>query len=293
MMNNPQKTRTVQSIVKSVRLFLYSDLGSKRVCILVEGSDDAKIYSQFFKNIQINVMVIKSSVKSKMKDVLQNISTETKQVIGICDADFSHLDKDYPAMANIFLTDYHDIEMTMLSFIDVFHNTWLRFSLQDDTEGTIRDVLQKISYMAYIRWYSKKNHCNLSFAGLDFTGIFKIQDEKIEQDDEKLINVLNQRSNKKTEPMTSEKVNIFIRENQTDDVFNLCNGHDVTALIALILEDKTKKNISREDYCSVLRESFQLNHFMQTKLYTSICIWQQTNNFDILTITSEVANGED
>jgi hypothetical protein len=290
-MYNPQETRTVESIVKSVRLFLYSDLGGKRICILVEGSEDAKIYSQFFKNVRTNVMVIRSTGKPKTEEAMQILSTETRRAIGICDADFFHLDKDYPAIANIFFTDYHDIEMTMLKFTDVFYNACSEFSLLDDVGEIMRDALQRTSYMAYTRWYSKRNHCNLSFKGLDYTGIFKVWDGKIEQDDERLINVLNQRSSKKTESIAGERVNIFIRENQTDDVFSLCNGHDVTALIALILEDKTKTNILREDYCNVLQRYFQLNHFMQTKLYANILSWQKDNRFDLLKTQPGVSNG--
>jgi hypothetical protein len=331
MMNSPQKTRTPQSIAKSVLLFLRSDIGNKRICILIEGPDDAKIYPRFFKDIKTKVMFIKSKGKPKMEESLQilSITSKRKQAIGICDADFSHLDRVYPSIANVFLTDYHDIEMTMLHFTDVFCNAWSIFFLQDDTEEIMSDVLHNAAYMAYIRWYNQKNQCNLSFKALDFTRFFKVQNGKIVQDSKMILDTLNQRSRKKTKSLTNKEINIFIQgnqqprrkrtgyvvlvryltqgpyprfrpkgpgygpfaTNQTDDVFNLCNGHDVTALIALILEEKTKENVSRENYCDVLRGCFQLNHFMQTRLYGNLLAWQETSGFDILKTEPGAANG--
>jgi hypothetical protein len=143
------------------------------------------------------------------------------------------------------------------------------------------DVLQNAAYMAYIRWYNQRNQCNLSFRGI-VTAVFNVQDGKIEQSSQKLIDELNLRSTKKTKSLTFEEIDAFIQENRTDDNFNLCNGHDVTTLIVLILKDETKKNILREDYCSALRESFQLNHFIQTRLYDNLLSWQKINGFDIL-----------
>jgi hypothetical protein len=238
-------------------------------------------------------MIIKSAGKPKTEEalrILPNKTKRTKQVIGICDADFYHLDKDYPVLTNIFFTDYHDIEMTMLHFTDVFHKAWSRFYLQDTTGETMSDIVQNAAYISYIRWYNKKNQCHLLFRDIAFTNIFKVQEGKITQDTEKLIDVLNQRSNNKTRLLVNEEIEVFIRENQTDDLYNLCNGHDTTALIVLVLEDKTGQPVSRDDYCGVLRESFQFNHFIQTRLYDNLLSWQKTSGFDILKTESGTAN---
>jgi hypothetical protein len=291
MMNNPQETRTVQGIVRSVELFLRSDTGSKRICVLVEGPDDSRIYSRFFKNVKTNVMVIKSTGKPKTIESLQILLVKTRRAIGICDADFSHLDRNYPVIGNIFLTDYHDIEMTMLSFTDVLHSTWPKFLSQSNAEETLQNVLQGAAYMAYIRWYNQRKQCHLRFKNFEFASCFKVQNGIIEQDNKKIIGTLNHRSINKTELLSIEEIDIFIRTNQTGDTFNLCNGHDVTALLALILEDETKQAVSREGYCVALRESFQLNHFIQTQLYTDLLSWQNTNGFDLLTTDPGAANG--
>jgi hypothetical protein len=53
-------------------------------------------------------------------------------------------------------------------------------------------------------------------------------------------------------------------------------------LLTLVLENETKQTISRESYCVALRESFQLNHFKKTRLYTELLSWQNANGFDLL-----------
>jgi hypothetical protein len=294
MMNNPQQARTPESTAQSAANFLHSDKGNERVCIFVEGSEDAKIYPQFFRDVKTRVMVIKSAGKPKMVEalrILPNKTNKAKQVIGICDADFYHLDKEYPALTTLFLTDYHDIEMTMLHFTDVFHNAWSKFYAQDTTGEIMSDILRNAAYIAYIRWYNQKHRCNVLFRGIDFTTIFKVREGKITQDTRKLIDVLNQRSNNKTRLLTEKELHVFIRENQTCDLYNLCDGHDTTALIALALGDKTAKNISREAYCDVLRELFQLVHFKQTRLYDKLLSWQKANGFDLLKTGSGDVNG--
>jgi hypothetical protein len=152
------------------------------------------------------------------------------------------------------------------------------------------DILRNVVYIAYIRWYNHRNPCYLSFNGI-VTAVFNVQDGKIEQGCQKIIDELNGRSTRKTKPLTCEEIDAFIQENRTDDTFNLCNGHDVTKLTALILEYKTGNTISREDYCRILRESFQISHFIQTRLYDKLLSWQNTNGFDILNADPGAANG--
>ena len=83
-MNNPQETRSAQGTVNSVRLFLRTDIGNHKVCILVEGSPDVKIYSNFFKEVKSRVMIIRGKGKPRVIEVLKilslNISIESDTI---------------------------------------------------------------------------------------------------------------------------------------------------------------------------------------------------------------------
>jgi hypothetical protein len=117
-MNNLQEISTVQGIVNSVRLFLHSDIGNDKVCILVEGPEDVKIYSNFFKKVNSRISIRKSRGKSNVEKALEILSKETTHAIGVCDADFDHLNNKTNLIESLFVTDYHDIEMTILYFLD-------------------------------------------------------------------------------------------------------------------------------------------------------------------------------
>jgi hypothetical protein len=283
-MNNPQRTRKIQSIVRSVMLFLRTDIGNKRVCVLVEGSNDSRLYPKFFRDVKTRVMVIKSSGKQKALEALKILADRTKKAIGICDADFDHLEKSYPSLNAVFFTDCHDIEMTMLNFSSVMDNALKGCLLQETAGAILKTALQETSYVAYTRWYNEKNVCHFNFRKLDVKPLFTILDGKLKLDTVKFLLELNRVSNNRTMEITPEEIQKFIETHKTEDYFNLCNGHDVVLAIMLI----TGSNIAFEEYQKNLQDSFTIECFMQTNLYKSILDWQATNGFDIL--NTEIAS---
>jgi hypothetical protein len=225
-------------------------------------------------------MVIISHGKPKMLEALEILANHTKQAVGICDADFFHLEKNYPSLNNIFFTDYHDMEMTMLNFSSVANNTLKGYPLQDTADAILKIVLQEVSCIAYTRWYNEKNSCHFNFKKLDANSVFMISDGKPKLDRAKFFLELNRVSVNKTMTITSGEIQKFIEIHKTEDYFNLCNGHDVIAVIILILDS----NITLEEYRKFLQDSFTIEYFMQTNLYISIFAWQRDNGFNILCV---------
>ena len=138
-----------------IRLSLNTPRGSKIVWVLVEGEDDGKIYPKFFDASKAKVEYVNG--KTSLIEALEILTQETKQVVGIADADFLHLNKLYPRVKNLFYTDYHDIEMTMLSFEEVRNNLLTEYQLQDKQQTIWQNVLEEASYIGYIRWYNDIN----------------------------------------------------------------------------------------------------------------------------------------
>ena len=261
-----------------IRLSLRSDVGSKIVWILVEGEDDCKIYPQFFDDTKTKVEFVNGG-KGQLSIALNTLSVETEQVIGIQDADFLHLEKSYPAVKNLFYTDYHDIEIMMLSFDNVIYNLFSEYCLTERREDIWGNTLQEASHVAYIRWYNEKNNCKIRFSGLKYGDyLTEIENGKLSIKNQNLLQILNERSQNKTQTLTSENIDDFITTNRTDDLLNLCNGHDVTALLSLIIGGQ----VSHKEFCRHLRLSFTIQHFSQTKLYSDIFNWQIKHGYAIL-----------
>jgi hypothetical protein len=279
-----EKNRSLRSNVTAVdkineiRLSLRSKTGNNIIWILVEGEDDCKIYPKFFDETSARVEFVNGG-KGQLTIALNTLTTETEQVIGIQDADFLHLENSYPNVKNLFFTDCHDIEMTMLGFEKVRDNFFTEYRLSDKSQAICDNVLKESSFIAYIRWYNEKNHCEILFSGIKFGGnLSEITNDKICIKKQELLNELNNRSANKKEELTLENIADFTGKNPTDDFFNLCNGHDTTALFALIVG----KQVSHTEFCRHLRLSFTLQEFSTTTLYAEINSWQQKNGFAIL-----------
>lgn len=259
-----------------IRLSLNTPSGSKIVWVLVEGEDDGKIYPKFFDAFVAKVEYVNG--KTSLIEALEILTQETKQVVGIADADFLHLNKLYPRVKNLFYTDYHDIEMTMLSFEDVRNNLLTEYQLQDKQQIIWQNVLEEASYIGYIRWYNDINDNKINFSGIGYGKIADLVDEKLKLQKPLLLDELNQRSPNKERILTDETVNTFIETNSTDDSMNLCSGHDVAAFLSLIIGSRTTpKGVE-----TALRFSFNIQHFRRTKLYKQLQEWQNQNSFQII-----------
>jgi hypothetical protein len=262
--------------INDIRLSLNSEMGSKIVWILVEGEDDCKIYPKFFDQNKARVEFVNGG-KIQLTKALDELAKEIEQVIGIQDADFLHLEKNCPDVKNLFYTDYHDIEITMLQFEGVLSNLFTEYRMYDKTETIWNNVIQESSFVAYIRWYNEKKQCKINFSGIGYGNLISLTDSKITLKNQELLNELNKRSNNKTEVLTSENIDCFINTNKTNDFLNLCNGHDVTALLSLVIGGQ----VSYTEFCRHLRLSFNSNEFSKTNLYSKIYEWQKKHGHTI------------
>ncbi|MDR3245870.1 MAG: DUF4435 domain-containing protein [Prevotellaceae bacterium] len=278
MVQNRSLRNNVDAIdkINDIRLSLNSERGSKIVWILVEGEDDCKIYPKFFDENKARVEFVNGG-KIQLTIALNTLTKETEKVIGIQDADFAHLEKNYPDIKNLFYTDYHDIEITMLQFDSVINNLFTEYRMQDKVKTIWQNVLQESSFIAYIRWYNEKKQCKINFSGIGYGDLISLMDSKIILKNHELLNELNKRSKNKTEILTFENIEYFIIKNTTDDFLNLCNGHDVTALLSLVVGGQ----VSYTEFCRHLRLSFNFNEFRKTKLYSKISDWQKKHGYTV------------
>lgn len=266
-----------QNKINDIRLSLNSEIGSKIVWILVEGEDDCRIYPKFFDETKARVEFVHGG-KGQLTIALTTLTKETKQVIGIQDADFLHLRKVYPTVTNLFYTDYHDIEITMLSFETVRANLFTEYRISN-SQTVWQNILEESSYIAYIRWDNDISGNKILFSGIKFgENLSEIKDGKIKLQKQKLLNELNIRSSNKTKELSYADIESFIAINKTTDILNLCNGHDIISLLALIVGGQ----VSYKELCRHLRLSFTFSLFFKTKLYAQLFDWQTENGYVIL-----------
>jgi hypothetical protein len=279
MSNSLQKSLSARDVIDQIKLSLNSDLGKNKIYVLVEGVNDCKIYPKFFDKNKTSIEYVHGG-KEQVKITLNELNNITKQIICICDADFNHLQNILPYTSNLFFTDYHDIEITMLFIDGVLNNALTEYKLQNKSSEILEKALKETKIIGYIRWYNEINVIKLDFNRMGLGHFVIPHNINAHLDVNNYINAINKRSKNKTKDISYEEINNFMQTHNTNDLFNLCNGHDVTALVSLIIGDST----SHENFCSILRTSFIVNYFHKTKLFNDILKWQTDNNFSILLI---------
>jgi hypothetical protein len=276
--SSPHKARNYHGIVNDILMYLQTPATSSQAAILVEGPGDAKSYGKFFNQNMAQIFVCTG--KDNLQRSLSELLTKTERVIGIRDADFSHLEKVKPEGPSLFFTDSHDIEMTMLSFDEVRRNLFFEYEHLDAIDSVWETIVKDASFAGYIRWFNEKNDYKIVFGGLFY------KTERGSDREQLLINQLNEQSPDKKEPLTKEMINNFIITCKTDDIFNLCNGHDVIALLVKAF------SINTNQLAAALRLSFHQEQFIRTALYRELLAWQTDHGIVILySFCNEAANG--
>jgi hypothetical protein len=141
-------------------------------------------------------------------------------------------------------------------------------------------IVKEASFAGYIRWFNEKNDYKIVFDGLFY------KTDRNDGREQLLIDQLNEQSPDKKGPLTKEMINDFIITCKTDDIFNLCNGHDVTALLVKAFNSNSKQ------LAMALRLSFHHEQFIRTVLYRKLLAWQTDHGIAILySFCGELTNG--
>jgi hypothetical protein len=267
LLNNSNST---SEIINVIRLKWNSPSGTGRVCILVEGQEDYRVYGKLFD--AKSSWLEPTGGKDSLETILKRLTKETKQIIGIQDADFSHLENKEPEIDSLFFTDCHDIEMTMFKAEGVVKNIFSEYGNISDMKDAWGIIIENASYIGYIRWYNEWTNFGYSIDGI----FFKYDIDNLSNEKSRIIEMLNNQSENKKQDLKSEDIENFIEGHRTDDYYNLCNGHDVIKLLM-----KTLSQGERNLY-TALRLSYQDHHFIKTKLHRDIVQWQQQSGFSIV-----------
>jgi len=98
----------------TIKLLFNSDKLKNKSLLIIEGKSDFKIYRSLFDDK--NVYLYKNGSCDGLIPLLEHLNLEYMDCcLAIKDADFDNLEgKKYPQLQNLFLTDFHDIEMMMI-----------------------------------------------------------------------------------------------------------------------------------------------------------------------------------
>jgi hypothetical protein len=262
-----------------------------KVSILLEGNTDIQLFRKIFSSKYTDMTGVDG--KDIVEQALILLAKEgLVQVIGIRDADFSHLEQDYKDIYNLFLTDYHDSEVMMINspaldnVIQEFSSEICYKSLRENLK---KNILEYAVYIGYLRWFHEKEIQStgkypLKFKKLNFNKFVTIGQCELFLDENNFIETLLEHSQPKALTANDLFNNIEKLKQKSKDYLQICSGHDLTKLISLIFSKKDNcmtGNINQEKIESSLRLSFKIEYFKETHLYQNIMEWANKHNYKI------------
>ncbi|WP_054741496.1 DUF4435 domain-containing protein [Cellulosilyticum ruminicola] len=265
--------------------------------IVVEGVTDLRLYSKFVDESFCQIIIADS--KQNVKACIEACNEEgIEGIIGIVDADFSHIERLDQEIPNLYLTDTHDLECMLLkspAYEDIMKeyvnvNKYARF------EGRMQDrvmhiLLKNAAIIGYLRWCSLRENLGLNFSLLQFE-LF-IDPQTLEVNIENFIKQVLIRSRKinaiEVKALANRINSLNLRE---EEMWQICCGHDLIEILAIgfvnIFGDYNAKNLFAGQLEGSFRLAYTKSYFRMTNLYKSLIEWQKNGNYVIFDKTLKV-----
>lgn len=252
------------------------------VFIFVEGNTDIRLFRKLLNHKNCNVEYLPGG-KVKLEEGINRLINMHPFVVAIRDADFIHLKNEDYDKPNIFLTDFHDLEMTILSEKNIVTALYSEFtSLENEQQQNhFTNLLELLKPISCLKFLNEKNKIELKFKKLGLQAYIDIETNDIKIDD--LISVLLQRSpDKKISDINVLKSQLQELINKDFELLQLTNGHDFVATLGEYFNKiNAGKDIAHEHLASIVRISYNLFHFQKTTLYTNLKQWAEAKNVEL------------
>ena len=259
----------------------------KAVFLLVEGDDDKKLYERFFDSARCRIQTAygRPNVEAALT-ILEADSTWDRRVLGIVDADFDILEGRAADRHNLLRTDTHDAETMMLKSPALEHvlrehgDEDAITKLEAATGQTLREHLLNLARVfGALRWIATRKKLGLRFEDLRFARVIDKKTWTLIRD--KVVDELQ--SHSQAGVLDADALNGDAEEvlSSEVDLWQLCCGHDMVAILAIGLQNVLGKRNPAEVKARVLEKDLRLAYetvyFASTELCRALRRWERHN----------------
>jgi hypothetical protein len=279
-MNIP--TKNPQRIVSEFQL--KRNVSKTRSILLVEGLGDEEFFKKILSNRECRFIICDG--KANVRDSIRTLTQRNqKGVLGIVDTDYDELLGRQSILDNLFYTDSHDVETTILSsltslsnFIDVYADldSYEEFLIRTDElyELTLYSAAKRIGIL---RLVSLEQGYDFSFKELIFD---EFVDNELSIDISKLCEALIRSSSIYIDK--NRLIELYENKLMSDfDLFCICHGHDITKLIEFSLREifgsAKGQRITQAKIEEIFRIIYNPEVFGETNLFKKLSAWEEKN----------------
>ncbi|MFK5892864.1 MAG: DUF4435 domain-containing protein [Pseudomonadota bacterium] len=267
------------AIKNEIRLLLKHPLYKDKVIIVVEGQSDVRLFRSILNSPRLKIETIDG--KKDLISVMNDMAIEfPHKILAICDADHDHLVGVSEARKrySIYVTDHHDAEIMMINSpsLESFLQEYSSFANITQLQSELLVNILTAAYpIGILRWINSDERLNIKFKGLNFNQFVEVNKTSVIVDIDTLIYELIRRSNSLVEYVNyeylKEKLSEYLSKNNCK--LQVCSGHDLTNIIAIIYRQKwasLETNMDNKKVESALRVGFQKSFFNKTELCKNI-----------------------
>lgn len=264
---------TYQDKLIELRLDISHPYCKGKAFVLLEGESDLKFYRKFFNSNNCKVETIPGS-KFNVEECVGELTKNSPIIIGIIDADFVHLGAKPYDKANVFLTDFHDMEMMLISDDEIFSSLICEYTdlPRDKHSETRNNIMSSIEQISYLKWLNEVENLHYDFK-FGFHDLISFENLEIDLN-EYFKRVLSKSPNAK---ITDKKIildKIKALKDTNPHPLQLCNGHDfMKAISQYVKQEFGVKGVSDKHIVSSCRMTFSFNHYSSTELYNNTKMW--------------------
>lgn len=268
-MNSVLKSQTKESLIAGVIQTFRTPINKGKILVALEGKNDVNFYNKVFSK-KVTILEFLTS-KAYYPAVFAEVNTMfPTRFMGICDADFENLYTKSSGFDNLFMTEFHDIEILTLSVgcgEDVCHY----YGVTIPSQGILNFACESVRGISYIKWYNREICNSICFDGLHPDSYYQPNDT---------IDMSAYWIKLKSHPTNAaidfdeEKVLAFV-DDRPIELLQITNGHDAYRFLFQYVH-KTNKSLKRVDYNNAYVGTFNIEKFRTTDLYKRIKLWAET-----------------
>ncbi len=268
------------------------------VIFAVEGPDDVIALGGIVDEKKCNVVFVNG--KKNVIECLKKVHQEKiENIVGLVDSDYGKIfrySKNQPQLylrRYLFYTDFHDMNAVVVSsgaYLKMLQDIYQPSGPQVEKLNEIRkDSLEISAQIGLIRCLNEDEAYTYGF---NFKKDFRNDPKNIRQYidfDEKKANIesLIQSLKKELSPKEQRKLCQYIIEVYPEEVkelypkddlpWQLCQGHDLFAILYALLKDQGYDKISFDKFSYMLFEQFQYEDLLESgkRLHEDIRIWER------------------
>lgn len=261
-----------KDVVGSIRLQLRHPSATNKIWIIVEGETDQKLFSKLINGRHVEIEISHGGLNTLLQSVSELLH-ETDHILGIRDADFLHLEEKNETAENIFITDFHDAEMMIISSNNAYNSVVAEYLIQEKYPYVLRDnILNSIAFIGGIRWINYTEILDLNFKKIGFGNFYDAR--TVSLDDYKCLDDILSRSPNRKKDISIQEVRLKIEG--ISDFLNLCNGHDFQKAFALCVSSTSKKGVNDVEIGKAFRVAYRFDDFQESKLYRQLKEWSDS-----------------